>query len=277
MSFSNPYDTAAAPTFAQLRAACLAISAEKSAVDEFFEIFRQLTPPFQNLLGQIFAQPGLWEAFVRGPSSRRGHHCGRGENLRHSVEVARLSLCIAATSFETLVDSDVLIVTALLHDLGKALEYQEGVCRTKMSPLGRLVGHKSSGFGMVWGPLHSTSGIGECQRLAILNSLSSSENAAAKDVRGPASFEALIVSRADQLSAAGDLFRASHAASGSNAGFGVRHDHQRETPYHVKPRLPLPAQATLAAQATQRPSLEQRLQAAVKISSRYYGSTLRRA
>ncbi|MCX7258594.1 MAG: HD domain-containing protein [Polaromonas sp.] len=267
MNFPKPSASATAPTFEQLRAACLAGSAEKSAVDEFFEIFQQLTPPFQNLLGQIFAQPGIWEAFVQGPSSRKGHHCGRGGNLRHSVEVTRLSLCIAAADFENLVDRDVLIVAALMHDLGKAQEYEAGWYGTKMSPLGRLVGHKSSGFGMVWGPLHSTPGIGECQRLAILNSLSSSENAAAKEVRGPASFEALIVNRSDQLSAAGDLFRASHAASGAEAGFGRRHDHQRETPYHVKPRLPVLAQATLAAQTTQRPSLKQRLDAALKASS----------
>jgi len=271
MIFSKtPGTFSTAPTFEQLRATRLS-GTKKSAVDEFFEVYRQLTPPFQALLDHIFAQPGVWTAFMHGPSSRQGHHCGRGGNLRHSVDVARISLALAAdAAVKHLIDTDVVIVSALVHDLGKTQEYETGSRDTKMSPLGRLVGHKFTGFGMTWAPLHNVPGIGERQRLAILNCLSSSPHGMAWGARGPACLEAQIVSHADQLSASTDLFRASQVAS-RNAGFGVRHEHQRETPYHV---TPLPLRTPVAPAA--RPSLEARLNAALK-ASRHYFSTSRRA
>lgn len=264
------------PTFEQLRAGHAA-SALKSAVNELFELYGQLSAPFQALLGRIFAQPGVWHAFMHGPSSLQGHHCGRGGNLRHSVDVARISLMLADDpAAKGLVDRDVQIVAALLHALGKALEYEASWYGTKMSLLGRLVGHKFTGFGMVWSCLDSVPGISEAQRAALLNCLSNSVHGAASGARGPACLEAQILSHADQFSASSDLFRASQAASKTDAGFGVRHPHQRETPYHVKPRSLAPTLAALTKLATptkpaaQRPSLRQRLEAATKASNAYF-------
>lgn len=100
--------------------------------------------------------------------------------MRYTLEVARISLMLAADPIaEHLVDRDVLIVAALVHDLGKALEYEAGMYGTTMSPLERLVGYKFTGFGILWVPLHSVQGIGECQRLALLNCLSCSHQGAA--------------------------------------------------------------------------------------------------
>ena len=259
----TPTTPSATSTFIQLRTAHLA-SMPKCPVSEFFGLYRQLSAPFQALLDQVFAQPGAWPAFAGGPSSKRGHHCSSGGNLRHSVDVARLSLTLAADPVaEHLVDRDVLIVAALVHDLGKALEYEPGMYGTKMSPLGRLVGHKFAGFGMIWTILHSAPGIGECQRLALLNCLSCSHQGAFGGARGPACLEAQIVHHADQFSASSDLFSASLAASRAGTGFGVRHNHQRETPYHVKPRAQAVSHAPLTAQGTPHLSASQRLRNAI--------------
>ena len=260
----------ATSTFIQLRAAYLD-STPRCAVSEFFGLYRQLRAPFQALLDEVFAQPGAWSAFAVGPSSKCGHHCGPGGNLRHSVDVARLSLLLAADPVaEHLVDRDVLIVAALAHDLGKALEYKSSVYGTKMSPLGRLVGHKFTGFGILWTSLHSVPGIGEHQRLALLHCLSCSPQGAFCGARGPACLEAQIVHHADQFSASSNLFSASLAASRSDAGFGVRHDHQRETPYHVKPRSPVIPHAATCAQDAPRLSVHQRMRNAVaKASSQH--------
>ena len=275
MSFPQPSTAAATTgtatsTFIQLRTAHLD-STPKCAVSEFFGLYRQLRAPFQALLDEVFARPGAWSAFAVGPSSKCGHHCGPGGNLRHSVDVARLSLLLAADPVaEHLVDRDVLIVAALLHDLGKALEYKSSVYGTKMSPLGRLVGHKFTGFGMLWTPLHSVPGIGEHQRLALLNCLSCSHQGAFGGARGPACLEAQIVHHADQFSASSNLFSASLAASRSDAGFGVRHKHQRETPYHVKPRAQVVSHAQLDAQGAPRLSVHQRMRNAVANASHPY-------
>lgn len=259
---------AGASTFAQLRAARLEL-APKSAVNEFFELYAQLTLPFQQLLDTLFEQPGIWSNFVQQPSSKVGHHRSAGGNLRHTLEVVRISLALAADpACHRLADRNVQIVVALLHDIGKTCEYEAGPRGTQMSPLGRLVGHKFVGFGMVWNALHSTPGITEHQRLAILNCLSNSPQGWGSGVRGPACLEAQILHHADQLSAASDLFRVSQEAS-PNPGFGVRHPHQRETPYHVRSRPSLVASAApraqgapAAAPARERPSQQERLKAA---------------
>ena len=274
MSFPQTTATAttgtATSTFIQLRTAHLD-STPKCAVSEFFRLYRQLSAPFQALLDEVFAQPGMWPAFARGPSSRKGHHCGPGGNLRHSVDVARISLLLAADPVaEHLVNRDVLIVAALTHDLGKALEYKSSVYDTKMSPLGRLVGHKFTGFGILWTSLHSVPGIGEHQRLALLHCLSCSPQGAFGGARGPACLEAQIVHHADRFSASSDLFDASLAGCRSDAGFGVRHDHQRETPYHVKPRSSVIPHAATCAQGAPRLSVHQRMRNAVaKASSQH--------
>ncbi|CAN5160192.1 hypothetical protein BH10PSE16_BH10PSE16_39570 [soil metagenome] len=287
---NRPFSSATpdALTFEQLRAAHL-VSVPKSAVHEFFELYGQLSAPFRALLDQVFAQPGVWDAFAHGPSSCQGHHRGPGGNLRHSVEVARISLALASDpACQRLVDRDVVIVVALLHDLGKTREYEAGWHGRKMSPLGRLVGHKFTGFGMLWAPLHSIPGIGERQRLAILHCLSSAPQGASGGARGLACLEAQILSHADQLSASSDLFGASQAAR-PNAGFGVRHPHQRETPYHVRPcpkpaleavprtgRAPAtPAAASDATPPAQRRPLQERLRAAAQAGHSCFGPARR--
>jgi len=233
-------------TFEQLRAAHLP-GRPKPDVETFFALYAQLSAPFQALLDAVFAQPGLWSAFARGPSSRAGHHSGVGGNLRHTLEVARLSLVLGSdATCADQVDRDVQIAAALLHDVGKAQEYEETRYGWRMSAQGRLVGHKFVGFAMVWSALQKTAGITEHQREALLNCLSSSsQGARSSSTRGAAATEAKLLHKADGLSAESDLTRASYAACGQAPGFGVRHPHQRETPYHVKPgpqHAPQPAQ-----------------------------------
>jgi len=281
MSFFPTPPTVISSTFEQLRAVHLP-STPKSDVDTFFALYAQLSAPFQQLLDAVFAQPGLWKAFASSPSSRVGHHGGAGGNLRHTLEVARISLLLGSDpAFIDLVDRDVQIAAALLHDVGKAQEYEATRYGWRMSAQGRLVGHKFAGFGLVWNAVHAIHGITDHQRLALLNCLSSSTQGWSSSTRGPASAEAQLLHQADQLSAASDLFRASHAACGQAPGFGIRHRHQRETPYHVKscpkpavqPALrarPRPAgpvvRAAPAVPSALRPSLQERLRAASRHS-----------
>jgi len=278
--------TSGASTYEQLRAAHLP-GTPKPDVETFFALYAQLSAPFQALLDAVFAQPGLWSAFARGPSSRAGHHSGTGGNLHHTVDVVRLSLVIGSDpTYAGQVDRDVQIAAALLHDVGKAQEYEATRYGWRMSAQGRLVGHKFVGFALVWNALDKTDGITQHQRLALLNCLSSSsQSARSSSTRGAAATEAKLLHAADGLSAESDLTCASYAARGQAPGFGVRHPHQRETPYHTKPGpqyAPQPLQpvqpalraqprpaapvvraapATTAVPGALRPSLQERLRA----------------
>jgi len=282
LAHTNNPSAARTPTFEQARAAYLA-NASAGDLKKFFALYFELTAPFQELFDTVFGPPGLWSAFITAPSSMRGHHRERGGNLRHSVEVAEISLLLASRkNIGQQVDRQVQITASLTHDLGKLLEYECGPGGTCMSDYGRMIGHKFTGFALMWGPLHLNAGISEHQILAILNCLSNFSFGAGA-TRGAATLEAEILSEADHLSAKQDQNAVSQASRGGRAGFGVRQPHQRETPFHVTPRLPepepepapvthaappSPGAASRAASAIS-PSLQARLRAAVQAGAGY--------
>ena len=111
----NP-SAARTPTFEQARAAYLA-NASAGDLKKFFALYFELTAPFQELFDTVFGPPGLWSAFITAPSSMRGHHRERGGNLRHSVEVAEISLLLASRkNIGQQVDRQVQITASLTHD-----------------------------------------------------------------------------------------------------------------------------------------------------------------
>lgn len=208
--------------------------ADRVDVISFFELAKELPPPFISLLNQVFSEPGLWERFKNGPSSRVGHHHHSGGNIEHAVEVAKLCLQIGELQ-PNLVDRSVLLISALLHDIGKVDEYEAFVHGTRMSAVGRLVGHKFTGYAIVWSALKVDHGLTPAQVLGIQNCMAACTGWDA-NFRGAACIEAEILSRADQLSACFDLHHDSHSKMEALNGFGERHRHARETPFHVKER-----------------------------------------
>jgi 3'-5' exoribonuclease len=82
----------------------------------------------------------------RAPCTRSGHHAYLGGLLEHTVAVATLA-------YETCVlhprlNSDLLITAAILHDVGKTLEFQLGA-EIALSEAGALVGHVALGQQLV--------------------------------------------------------------------------------------------------------------------------------
>jgi 3'-5' exoribonuclease len=209
---------------------------------EYIELVRSLSQPFSKLFELIFDKEGLWQSFVSGPSSVRGHHSVRGGNLKHSLEVAERCRQLAQADLE-IIDLDVLIAAALLHDVGKALEYERTTLGWRMTSIGQAVGHKSSTFGMVYSALERIEGFTKHQVLALCNCLSCTSSVS-HDLRGPACLEAELLLKCDQMSALTDQYRDSREISGNQAGHGVRKPHLRETPFFTKPKaIPQPVRA----------------------------------
>lgn len=205
------------------------------AARAFIALNEELSQPFQALMYAVFDSQSLWESFVQAPSSVQGHHAEPGGNLIHTVEVAQVSLQLAS-NFCSLVDRDVVLAGALLHDIGKTYEYtgKDGQGYA-MSDTGHLIGHKATGIGIVWNAIHQTPGLSDQQRNGLLNCISSSDGKSC-DLRGRASLEAEIINKADQLSASAYLYGRSRKMLKKIAGFGDRHPHQRETPLHILPK-----------------------------------------
>jgi 3'-5' exoribonuclease len=89
----------------------------------------------------VFEEIG--ETFRWAPAAVAMHHAYRHGLLEHTVHMARA--CKALLPLYTEVDADLAIAGILLHDTGKAIEY-EGTLATKRSRRGILQGHVVLGY-----------------------------------------------------------------------------------------------------------------------------------
>ncbi|HUR58371.1 MAG TPA: HD domain-containing protein [Opitutaceae bacterium] len=89
----------------------------------------------------VFEEIG--ETFKWSPAAVAMHHAYRHGLLEHTVHMARA--CKALLPLYTEVDPDLAVAGILLHDTGKAIEY-EGTLATKRSRRGILQGHVVLGY-----------------------------------------------------------------------------------------------------------------------------------
>jgi 3'-5' exoribonuclease len=97
-----------------------------------------LAEPWQTLVAYLLLEGALAERFAVAPAARSMHHAYVGGLLEHTVSMAALARYLAR--HYDYVNIDLLLAGALLHDMGKALEYslEEGFAPSED---GRLVGH----------------------------------------------------------------------------------------------------------------------------------------
>jgi 3'-5' exoribonuclease len=85
----------------------------------------------------------IGEAFRLAPAAVSMHHAYRHGLLEHTVHMARAARALLPLYRE--VDADLAMAGILLHDMGKAIEY-EGTLATKRSRRGILQGHVVLGY-----------------------------------------------------------------------------------------------------------------------------------
>lgn len=100
-------------------------------------------PGDQALLGAMLGDAELRAAWRRAPCTRAGHHAYLGGLLEHTVAVGTLALEVR--QLHPRLDSDLLITSALVHDLGKTREFTYGA-EIGLSEEGRLLGHIELGL-----------------------------------------------------------------------------------------------------------------------------------
>ena len=91
----------------------------------------------KQLLSKIFDDKEFFTRFAQAPAAKTWHHNYIGGLLEHTISVA--SICEFATHLYK-IDKDLLITGALLHDIGKVLEYSIKPT-IEFTAEGRLVGH----------------------------------------------------------------------------------------------------------------------------------------
>ncbi len=104
-------------------------------------------PYLEKLLNRFFKKEPMWQRFQDAPAAKGIHHAYLGGLLEHSLSVAELADTLS-THYPG-VDRSLLLVGALLHDVGKVEELQMEVALIEYTPRGRLKGHLVMGSEMV--------------------------------------------------------------------------------------------------------------------------------
>lgn len=129
------------------------LSAQHIDHDEHIARFERLVesvenPALHKLLIQFFEKDKpYWSDYSNAAAAEKMHHAYRGGLLHHSVEVAEL--CAATCTVISTLNRDLLVTCALLHDVGKIKEMEQGVNSGDYTPNGILLGHVVEGVLML--------------------------------------------------------------------------------------------------------------------------------
>jgi 3'-5' exoribonuclease len=124
-------------------------------IEELTELVEGLTDPALKSLMQAFlADESFMAGYTRAPAAKAMHHVYLGGLLEHSLAVAALAHDISQRYAD--VNCDLLVVGALLHDVGKVAElrYRRSFDYTDA---GKLLGHIMIGVELVEEKLRSLS------------------------------------------------------------------------------------------------------------------------
>jgi 3'-5' exoribonuclease len=123
------------------------------AVDEMIVEFRALIaaikdPELNGIINHIFHPEGrLWHDFIEAPSARSVHQAYLHGLLEHTINVANNARALGAC-YSKLVDLDILTSGALIHDMGKTIEYAWKP-RIDYTDMGLMMGHIPIGSNML--------------------------------------------------------------------------------------------------------------------------------
>jgi 3'-5' exoribonuclease len=95
-------------------------------------------PPWKRVIRQVLRDSRIRERMLAAPAAKTIHHAYRGGLLEHTLAVART--CLSLCDNYPHLDREILLVAAVLHDLGKAWELEGGLSRDYTDE-GRLLGH----------------------------------------------------------------------------------------------------------------------------------------
>lgn len=207
--------------------------ADRSWLARTRDLVSELPAPYRHLFNAVLWDGERLRRFCQGPSSIQNHHSGDGDNLRHTVETAEFvrHWCME----HAFAHRDLAVLTALLHDVGKAMEYSlrpDG--SWGLSDRGRLLGHKITAIEWVaaalaqWGialpPMHAE---------VLLHNLSAAAHAPKYlGLREPQTLEAFVVSLADRSSGTAELLQRCLPRAG---GWGAYHSQLGFRPYRLAP------------------------------------------
>lgn len=162
------------------------------------------------LLDEIFTDD-LYRAFCEAPAAKGFHHNYIHGLLEHSVSVCHVAAAIAEQYPE--LNRDLLVTGAILHDIGKTIEFDYTTAIDYSDP-GRLLGHIVLGEKIVADAISRLEAFPEELALQLLHLILShhGEKEYGSPIR-PKTPEAFILNHADNIDAKANVFQQKRAAS----------------------------------------------------------------
>jgi 3'-5' exoribonuclease len=155
-------------------------------------------PDFARLLGSFLGDEGFRADLRRAPCTRAGHHAYLGGLLEHTVAVTTLAQ--ESALLHPRLNSDLLLCAAILHDIGKTLEFDLGA-EIQLSEAGALVGHVALGQQLVAERIRTLDGFPDTKLHAISHCILAHHGAESLPGRRFRSVEALALFRINALDA----------------------------------------------------------------------------
>ena len=153
----------------------------------------------QRLLRQIQGDAPLMDRFALAPAAKSMHHAYLGGLMEHSLAVAHLVSQLS--DFYGDLNRDLLVVGAILHDIGKISEFVYDLAIDYSIP-GRLVGHMVLGVQILEEKIRHLRGFPAEEALLLKHLiLSHHGDTAMGAVKLPMTREALVLHFADDLDA----------------------------------------------------------------------------
>lgn len=167
--------------------------------ERFFGYIDKIQNTFlKQLLKDIFDDKDFFHAFLHAPAAKSWHHNYIHGLIEHTVSV--VSICEFVSTIYP-VNQDLLITGALMHDMGKVMEYTTKA-PYDFTDVGRLVGHLTLADQLICEKARSIAGFPDelllHLRHLILSHHGIYENAS---VRLPQTLEAVVLHHCDNLDA----------------------------------------------------------------------------
>jgi 3'-5' exoribonuclease len=173
-------------------------------IDTLFDKLKKIVSsvkrrPLQQLMRAMASDRELMNRFKLAPAAKSMHHAYLGGLLEHTVSVAGLASQICKHYPD--LDRDILIVGAVLHDIGKVDEFVYDLC-IDYSHEGRLLGHIMLGSQIFENKIGSLKNFPVEDRLLLKHMILSHHGQVEFGaVRVPMTREAFVLHYADDLDA----------------------------------------------------------------------------
>ena len=169
------------------------------------EVVKSIENPYlRELLLGFFRDPDFSKRFRTAPGAKTIHHAYIGGLLEHTAEVVELCERVAEVFPE--LDRDLLLASAILHDLGK-LEELSWQTAFEYTDEGQLLGHLVLGERLVLARANQIEGFPEELKLRLSHMILSHHGTAEfGSPKAPATAEAIALHHAEDLDAKVNMF-----------------------------------------------------------------------